>query len=322
MRGAHLRRCQWGILLALVAWGVGCASKPAADPRYKPTEGVLEVVAVLRRHVPDDTYRFAPATDFTGRNVFRSSLLRLESMEQVHRDALRSAHMDGVMSFAKGRAMERLRAYELAAEQYRLAADIDRELAVEAGRSADMNEALYRSTALAVDLNELADQGGLSTDADDMLDHFESRTSHLESLERQAEGTHHVYIVQEEIERTDTARAEYFLGMRQILLDGDVRAAGELERLVSRHGNSKNGNRHILALAELYEDLAVEYVDAYPPESLEFDPVRFQELIDATSRLYEVVANQDGKPEKLEASRKLEAFLAFALRVDRDRFTR
>jgi len=48
--------------------------------------------------------------------------------------------------------------------------------------------------------------------------------------------------------------------------------------------------------------------------------VRFQELIEATSRLYEVVAGQDGKPEKLEASRKLEAFLAFALRVDRDRF--
>ena len=28
----------------------------------------------------------------------------------------------------------------------------------------------------------------------------------------------------------------------------------------------------------------------------------------------------DGTPEKLEASRKLEAFLAFTLQVDRDRF--
>jgi hypothetical protein len=33
------------------------------------------------------------------------------------------------------------------------------------------------------------------------------------------------------------------------------------------------------------------------------------------------VATRDGTPEKIEASRKLEAFLAFALRVDRDRFT-
>jgi hypothetical protein len=34
-----------------------------------------------------------------------------------------------------------------------------------------------------------------------------------------------------------------------------------------------------------------------------------------------MVAARDGTPEKLEASRKLEAFLAFALRIDRDRFT-
>ncbi|MDP7570024.1 MAG: hypothetical protein QF391_00325, partial [Myxococcota bacterium] len=117
-------------------------------------------------------------------------------------------------------------------------------------------------------------------------------------------------------------RAEYFVALRQILPQGDVRAASELERLVTRHRDSKYANRHVLELAQLYEGIAVEYVDAHPPESLSFDPVRFQELIDSTSRFYEVVAGQDGRPEKLEASRRLEAFLAFALRVDRDRFTR
>jgi hypothetical protein len=62
-------------------------------------------------------------------------------------------------------------------------------------------------------------------------------------------------------------------------------------------------------------------VDANPPASLGFDPPRFEELVDAASRLYESVANQDGAPEKLEANQKLESFLAFTLRVDRDRFT-
>jgi hypothetical protein len=52
-----------------------------------------------------------------------------------------------------------------------------------------------------------------------------------------------------------------------------------------------------------------------------FDPVRFQELIEGASRLYEMVASRDGTPEKLEASRRLEAFLAFSIRIDRDRFT-
>jgi hypothetical protein len=100
-----------------------------------------------------------------------------------------------------------------------------------------------------------------------------------------------------------------------------VRAAAELQRVVTRHRDSKLTSRHLLELASFYEELSIEYVGANPPESLLFDPVRFQELADAASRLYETVAGQDGRPEKLEASRRLEAFLAFALRVDNDRFT-
>ena len=77
----------------------------------------------------------------------------------------------------------------------------------------------------------------------------------------------------------------------------------------------------MLELADLYGTLAQEYVRARPPESLWFDPASFQELVDSATQLYEAVANQDGTPEKLEAARRLEAFLAFTLRVDRDRFT-
>ncbi len=304
----------------LLTWLPGYASTPEPDARYRPAENVLEVIAVLRRHVPDDTYRFEPGQDFTGRNVYRSSLLRLESLESVHAEALRATQMEGVIAFAKGRALERLRAFDLAAEEYRFAAELDRELAVEAGRSADLCEALQDTTRLGIGLDDLADQVGVDSDADSALAGFERRSGRLENLERVAEGTHHVYVVREEFERTDMARADYFVALRQILPDGDVRAAAELQRLVTRHRESKYINRHILAMAEFYEELAVEYVDANPPESLHFDPVRFQELIEATSRLYEVVAGQDGKPEKLEAARRLEAFLAFALRVDRDRF--
>ena len=111
-----------------------CSSTPEVNPRYRPTANVLEVVAVLRRHVPDDTYRFEPARDFTGRNVYRSSLLRLENLERMHAAALRAGHMDGVIAFAKGRALERLRGFDLAADAYRLAAERDPELKVEALR--------------------------------------------------------------------------------------------------------------------------------------------------------------------------------------------
>ncbi len=293
--GNKARRLGAGLALLL-----GCSSTPEPDPRYRPTENVLEVIAVLRVHVPDDTYRFEPARDYTGRNVYRSSLLRLESLE-------------------------RLRAFDLAVDQYRIAALRDPMLKVEALRSADVCGALHEASEEAVGLDDLAGVTGehlpRDTVPDAVLAQFGDRVRLLEEVADASEGTHHVAVAHEEIERADVARARYFSGLRKVLPEGDVRAIAELQRVVTRHSQSKNANRHIIALANLYADLAVEYVEAYPPESLRFDASRFREMTDSAAHLYEIVANQDGTPEKLEASRRLEAFLAFALRVDSDRFT-
>jgi hypothetical protein len=318
------RHLKWSAAIVLVVLA-GCRSTPDFDPRYRPAENVLEVVAVLRAHIPDDTYRFLPARDFTGRNVYRSSLLRLESIEQLHADALSAGHMAGVIAFAKGRSFERMRAYDLAQQSYLVAADADSSLRAEALHSADVCDAFVRALAAgpSEDLTDVEIQAMhmSGTSPETVVDAFENQISQLETLGKIVAGTHHYYIVDEEVERIDVARGQYFAGLRKVLPDGDVRAVAEFQRVVVRHPDSKNLNRHLLSLADLYVDLAVEYAGAHPPEGLNFDPARFQELIDAGTRLYEIVANQDGTPEKLEASRRLEAFLAFALAIDNDRFT-
>ncbi len=319
-----LRRMGPPVRLACLALAtLACASTPEPDPRYRPAQNVLEVVAVLRAHIPDDTYRFEPARDFTGRNVYRSSLLRLESMERVHAEALQAGHLDGVIAFAKGRALERLRAFDLAAGEYRLAAERDGELADDAREGARICDALAATARTGLDLGQLP-EGAARVDEAELartVAAFDERTARLEALGEEVAATHYAPVVREEIERTDVTRAHYFAALRTALPDGDVRAAAELQRVVTRNRDSKNTSRHLLALARLYEDLSVEYVEANPPQGLVFDPARFQELVDAASRLYETVAEQDGRPEKIEASRRLEAFLAFALRVDHDRFT-
>ncbi len=311
-------------LLALAAIPA-CQSRPAVDPRYRPAADVLEVLAVLRRHVPDDTYRFEPARDFSGRNVYRSTLLRLESLERVHEAALRAGHLDGAIAFAKARALERLRAFDLAAGEYRVAAAREAELAEEAQRSAALCDALAAASALALELADLAAGAGTAPLAPGAeaasLAAFDARASRLEELLQQAAGSHYDAIVREEIERNDVARARAAVGRRQLQPDGDLRAIAELQRVIQRHRESKLARRHLLSLADLYQALASEYVEGHPPESLRFDPARFQELVDSAARLYESVSTQDGTVEKLEAARRLEAFLAFALRVDRDRFT-
>jgi hypothetical protein len=157
-------------------------------------------------------------------------------------------------------------------------------------------------------------------DVDAALARFEERVARLEELAPTAEGTHHAYLIAEEIERADLERARYFTRLRDVLPDGDLRAVSELQRVAMRHVESKRAARHLLALADLYADLSLDYVEAYPPEGLLFDPGEFRDLVDSGSRIYEMVAARDGTPEKIEAARRLEAFLAFALSVDRDRF--
>jgi hypothetical protein len=320
-----LRAARLGALL-LVALGVAaCASAPPPDPRFRPSENVLEVVAVLRRHVPDDTYRFEPARDVTGRNVYRGSLLRLENLEKVHADALRAGHWDDVISFAKGRSFERLRAFDLAAQSYRKVSEHTPELRREAKTSAALCDSLDEAARIGFDAARPPEDSETVAppprDEKGVVEASEQRIALLEALLPQTEGTHYVAIIKEEIERADMARAGFFVASRRLVPDGDVRALSEQQRLVLRNRESKLANTHVLGLADLYAALADDYVKSHPPEGLLFDPPTFQELVEAASRLYQSVAAQDGTPEKMAATQRLEAFLAFTMKVDRDRFT-
>lgn len=312
------------LLVLLSAVACETFSARQAESIYGPSEGILETVSVLRRHVADDTYRFPPATDFSGRNVYRASLLRLESLERVEADALRSGYMDAVILFAKARALERLRGYDLAAQHYRESARLSPDLRDEAVRNATICERLDAAVGIGLDLEDplSASSAPLSPDAAAIRAGLDERVAQLSLLESELEGSHYRWIAQEEIERADRARASYFVRMRAALPDGTLLALQELQRVATRHGASKLRLRHLLDLAEFYVALAREYVAAVPPASLDFDPARFSEISDAAIRLLELVASHDGRPEKLEATRQLEAFLALGLGIDADRVAR
>ena len=313
-------------VLGVVLFALGCAAKPhPVQPQYQPVASVLEVVATLRRHLPDDTYRFEAGRDFTGRNIYRASLIRLESIERVHADSLRAGNLDDVIAYAKARALERLRAYDLAAESHRVAAERDGPLRGEARKAASLDDGLAEAIQIGYEPDRPLRSGvqpiPAPSDPNGAIAEYDRRLALLDALGDEANDTFLEPVVKEEVERCDMARARYFVARRKLDPDGNVRALAELQRVVARHRESKNANRHLLDLADLYAAMAEEYVQARPPESLFFDPPAFQELVDSASQLYEAVANQDGTPEKLEAARRLEAFLAFTLRVDRDRFS-
>ncbi|MCP5039595.1 MAG: hypothetical protein GY944_01115 [bacterium] len=315
------------VILAVLLCGCTPFSKRRQEAIYDPAESLTEIVAVLRRHIPDDTYRFPAGRDFTGRNVYRSTLLRLENIERIHADELRSGYMDAVVDFSKARSLERLRGYDLAAQLYREAARRDSELRDEAKRSAAVCEAIHEATKIGMELPDptSAIVEPLSMDTETVTTQLDQRVAELVSIldsveTSHAPNSHYAAVIRQEIERADVIRARYFLALRHVIPDGSIRSVAELQRLLSRHGASQNRRQHMLELADLYAAISREYVEAVPPEGLQFDPPKFQELVDAAVGLYRSVAAQDGTSEKLEAARRLEAFLAFTLRVDRDRF--
>lgn len=312
-------------MLALSLVGCQTFSRQQAEAVYGPSEGILEAVSVLRRHVPDDTYRFPAAQDFSGRNVYRASLLRLESLERAEAAAIRSGYMDAVLLFSKARALERLRGFDLAAQHYREAARLSSELRENALQSAELCERIHAATRVGLDLVDPIADGGvepLPLDAVAVRADLDERVARLSLLESQLEDTHYRFMAQEEIERADVTRAHYFVALRFVLPEGTLIALQELQRVATRHGGSKNRLRHLLRLADFYTALSTEYLAAVPAASLAFDPARFGELADAAIQLYELVASHDGRPEKIEATRKLEAFLALTLGIDADRFDR
>lgn len=311
--------------LVFVTTGCQTFSSKQAEAVYGPTEGILETVAVLRRHVPDDTYRFPPAGDFGGRNVYRASLLRLESLERAEAAAMRSGYMDAVLHFAKARALERLRGFDLAAQHFRESARLSAELRGPALESAEICDRIHQALQVGLELvDPIADAGAapLPLDAERVRTDLDERVAQLTLLEREFETSHYRWIAQEEIERADVIRAQYFVALRFVMPNGTLLALQELQRVATRHGISKNRLRHLVRLADFYVTLSSEYLAAIPSESLDFDPARFAELTEAAIEIYELVGSHDGRPEKLEATRKLEAFLALTLGVDADRFVR
>jgi len=298
--------------LACGALASACASTEP-PPALAPTQDLLEIVAVVRVHVDDDTYRFPTARDYTGKNVFRVSFERLESLETAHPQKLSSGYATDVVWFTKGRALERIGEYDLAARHYARVTELDSELAEPARTGRDVNQRLAAARALAP---------AAGATAEDAHGVYANRRTALDALHADVAETHWVYVVDEEVERADEADAAMLAAHAALDARYDAAALESAQSLVQNHRQSKNHNRHLLALGDLYAALSRRYTQMFPPPSLGFDPATFDEYAHGATRVYEVVAQQDGTVEKLEAAHKLEAFLGFTLQVHEERVPR
>jgi hypothetical protein len=285
------------LAVAVLALALLPRSSPAGDApgAYAPYEDLLEVLADLTWHLHDDTYRFPYPKDPTGHDLYRLALRRLEHWEKRYPGRLRD-----VTTFARAEALERLGEYAAAADLYRQVTTMASPLSDRA------REGATRANVF-VDAAARSESGA---DLDATLAALRAKLDAWAKVVHLYEKTPYEPAALVEEERLERLTARLVVENRRALNDGPESAERALRFLIEKHADSKELPRHILHLADLYADLARDYVSDHV-RPLAFDADEFTRRADRALDTYRKVSTWDGSREKPEAQARFAAFDAY-----------
>src|SRR5438128_11866071 len=290
------------IALALLL-GASLAGPPAragdATGAYAPYEDLLEVLGDLTWHLRDDLYRFPPAKDPTGHDLYRLALNRLENWQKRYPGRLRD-----VVGYARAEALERLGDYAKAADGYGQVAAEGSPLADQARTARERAAAFAEAAALPED----------GPDVDATLAALRKKLDAWGRLVERWTGTPYETPALIEEERLERAAASVVVRNRRILEDGNLTAERALRFLIPKPADSRNLPDHILRLGDLYADVARDYVEQHE-RPLAFEEDEFVQRADRALEMYRKVATWDGAREKPEAQGRFAAFDAYKTSV-------
>ena len=289
------------VIALLLAAGLGGPPARAGDATgaFAPYEDLLEVLGDLTWHLRDDLYRFPPAKDPTGHDLYRLALSRLENWEKRYPGRLRD-----VVGYARAEALERLGEYAKAADGYA-------RVAAEGSPLADAARTARERAAAFADAAALPEDG---TDVDATLAALRRKLDAWGRVVERSAGTPYEAAALVEEERLERAAAAVVVRHRRELQDGDLTAERALRFLVQKHADSRNLPEHILRLGDLYADVAHDYAEAHA-RPLAFEEEEFVQRADRALEMYRKVATWDGAPQKPEAQGRFAAFDAYKTSV-------
>ncbi len=258
------------------------------------------VVADLKLHLRDDTYRSSRHIDSRGRNVFEVSLWRLDRMKRLRAAPDAAPTTDNaeiVIQYARARALERLRRYEEAAAAY----------AVVAGTGSVLADPAAEAVAVMERFTEPAGptQGGDGA-LDDELRLLEERVAWWRKLAWQHRGTSWESLAREESEAWETLLVETLARYRSI----DA-AIEQCQRLIERHDQSKLHAKHLIRLGDLHAEAARREFLRYRTQRGAFDAAAYDGNLERAFAAYELAGEERRPVLRKEAEKKIEALLAY-----------
>jgi hypothetical protein len=295
---APLRALGALLLTAALLTSVACSRSNKLLPY--PHESVLSVLGELKIWLRSDPYREEPGRDLEGQNIYRATLARLETI-----DELTGPEYDDILAFARAECSERLADWTTAAEQFAQVAGAGTSLSEEAG----IRLIWVRRFV------EARRQPPAVEDLEDYLDFLNAQGVQFEQLRKSGPMFPYDAYIMVELERTQEQKAAFLFMNRLVIPEGAQRAIKEAEQLTTTHAASRRLGEHELMLAGFYEGLARDYSRVNPPQHIRFNLDQWLVWIEQAREIYARVAQRDGDPAKPEGQARLRAIEALVERT-------
>jgi polyhydroxyalkanoate synthesis regulator phasin len=288
------------LTLVLVLGTAACRHPAGPGEETAPADAdtLTRVVAELRMHLRDDTYRQARPRTADGRDLFAAILWKLDRLQQERATPpVEWQNTDYVIEFARARVLEKQRRYAQAQLAYERVA----------ARAGTMQQAAREG---AQGVGRLAALAGETRDsALDELTWLEARIRLWSDLAWEMRTTRWEPLAQEEAEAWEMLRVE------RLATAGELEAAIEAGRkLAEHHRHSKLYARHLIALGDLHADAAraLEVEKRVRSSRVEIE-ARREDLVERAFSAYELASEARGAEDRLSALARIEA-----LRADRE----
>jgi tetratricopeptide (TPR) repeat protein len=302
-RYVALRRVA-GLTASLVVTSGCSALGGAARGTSSPT--LTDTVAELQMHLQIDTYRTSHHIRATDRNVFDDVLKRLDRLQaQAETQERASASEGAVISFARGRALERLRRYEEAAVAFAHVASTPNALRDAAAHSHGVM-ALFGAHVAAA-------RAAADTPASRDPAYIRAWVGQWTALAEASSGTAYESLALEEAEAWDQAYVEILVSR------GDTEAGlRACHQLIAHHRDSKSYPGHLIRLGDLYaETLRRRHVSVLA-RRVEFDARAYERDLERAFSAYQMAAEARVPRLRKLAEMKIQALLAYHEGVQSD----
>lgn len=290
------RRLFFGLLG--FAFALGC-QRASMDAPY-PHESLLSIIAESKIALRKDPYLEPPGRDLEGQNIFRVTLTRLDSV-----DELAGAAYDDVLAFARAECHERLSRWSAAVAEY--GEVIESETSLSESAKAHRAWAMLIAEAASETTETLTLSAFINT-----LD--VRRVAYLQVLEQKPPFPYDG-LIRRAMESNLQIKSQFLFDNRYLIPRGAELSIESARKLVEENLKSYRYGENWLLLAGIYEGLARDYAQFNDPGEANFNPENWSALMDQAREACRKAAQADGDLAKPEAQARLRALDAYSLRV-------